>query len=169
MELLLLALYNHPSPQALITKFINCHTRQQRFAKRYAEEIVWIASKRGVDPYLIAAIVQVESRFKRNAVSPTHDYGAMQVNGRTLRYLGYFPDELTDSFYIGIDAGAQVIKSLQMNNAKKDLKWICKYNIGNQKSEATKRICDRYFKKVMYAYEQITNIVREPASECEGK
>lgn len=46
----------------------------------YAEVIVRESFKRGVSPRLVVAIAWHESGFRPNLVSPTEDYGLMQVH-----------------------------------------------------------------------------------------
>jgi len=167
MELLLAFLYEPiKDPQNAIQHYIRCQTYESRNAERYAQEIIWIANKHAMDPILIAAIVDVESKFRARAISSTKDYGAMQVNERTAKSLDKDPEELL-TFYSGVDAGTSVLKNIKRKYALRDINWICRYNVGNQRGEKISRICDRYLRKVMLSYNSIRSFYNfYPHSIC---
>lgn len=85
------------------------------------------AQKYDVDPALVAAVVETESRFQKHAVSAVGAKGLMQLMPRTGRWLGarnlYDPEQ-------NVDAGVRYIKYLQgrfdgnLNNT------IAAYNAG---------------------------------------
>ncbi|MFK3936699.1 phage tail tape measure protein [Alkalihalobacillus sp. NPDC078783] len=76
------------------------------YSGKYAKEINAAASKHGVDPHLIAAIIQQESAFKPNARSHAGAQGLMQLMPATARSLG-----VKDSYNVSqnIDGGTKYI------------------------------------------------------------
>jgi soluble lytic murein transglycosylase len=54
----------------------------------YAAEIEEWSHTAGVDPYLTAALIQVESGFRPDAVSPKGAIGLMQIMPETARWIG---------------------------------------------------------------------------------
>ena len=65
------------SPEA--GTIVDAARREMLVGLPYGSEIWRIAKRRGVDGLLVASIVQVESRFARNAVSPRGAVGLMQI------------------------------------------------------------------------------------------
>ncbi|MBT8428308.1 MAG: transglycosylase SLT domain-containing protein [Gammaproteobacteria bacterium] len=63
----------------------------QDTAARYGTLIVTHAAVAGVDPLLVVAVIETESRWNPRATSPTRDYGLMQLHVSETthrRYLG---------------------------------------------------------------------------------
>ncbi|ADL08388.1 lytic transglycosylase domain-containing protein [Thermosediminibacter oceani] len=75
MLLGLLALYNNIS---WFLKYL--------YPLRYEEYIVRYAAEYEVDPYLVAAVIKVESNFSPTAVSPKGAIGLMQLMPETARW-----------------------------------------------------------------------------------
>lgn len=75
----------------------------------YGELIHEKAQKYDVDPLLVAAVIEQESRFRRKAKSPVGARGLMQLMPRTGRWMGardlYDPEQ-------NVDAGVKYIKYL---------------------------------------------------------
>ena len=85
------------------------------------------AQKYDVDPALVAAVVETESRFQRTARSPVGARGLMQLMPKTGRWLG--ATNLYDAEQ-NVDAGAKYLKYLQ-GRFDGDLKnTIAAYNAG---------------------------------------
>ena len=76
------------------------------------------------DPYLIAALAWVESRWNPDIVSRTNDCGFMQTSAR---WSEYSCDELKD-LTTGIRVG---IGSIKYWRGRFGNDWLCHYNSGN--------------------------------------
>ena len=75
----------------------------------FGAQIVAVADRHGIDPLLVAAVVQSESAFDTMAVSPQGALGLMQMMPKTAEQLGvanvYDPSQ-------NLDAGASYLASL---------------------------------------------------------
>ncbi|HEY8417010.1 MAG TPA: lytic transglycosylase domain-containing protein [Limnochordales bacterium] len=87
----------------LAAAFMGKPVLRRLFPIPFAPEIAAAAAEHGVDPFLIAALVRVESRFDPHAVSPRGARGLMQVMPDTgqwiaaqLGWAGYDSDWLFD-------------------------------------------------------------------------
>ena len=114
------------------------------------------AQKYDVDPALVAAVVETESRFHRNARSPVGAQGLMQIMPRTGRWLG--ATNLYDAEQ-NVDAGVKYLKYLQ-GRFDGDLKnTIAAYNAGEGNVQRYGgvppfRETRSYVKQVMTRYQQ---------------
>jgi len=124
------------------------------------------AQKYDVDPALVAAVVETESRFRSRARSQVGAQGLMQLMPRTGAWLGarnlYDPEQ-------NIDAGVKYIKYLQ-KRFNGDLKQtIAAYNAGEGNVKRYGgvppfRETRSYVKKVMTRYEQRSQQLRDYAA-----
>jgi hypothetical protein len=114
------------------------------------------AQKYDVDPALVAAVVETESRFHRTARSPVGAQGLMQLMPRTGRWMG--ATNLYDAEQ-NVDAGVKYLKYLQ-GRFDGDLKnTIAAYNAGEGNVQRYGgvppfRETRSYVKKVMSRYQQ---------------
>jgi soluble lytic murein transglycosylase-like protein len=125
------------------------------------------AQKYDVDPALVAAVVETESRFRSRARSQVGAQGLMQLMPRTGAWLGarnlYDPEQ-------NVDAGVKYIKYLQ-KRFNGDLKQtIAAYNAGEGNVKRYGgvppfRETRSYVKKVMTRYEQRSQQLRDYAAE----
>jgi len=87
------------------------------------------ASKYGVSPLLIKAIIAKESGFDPNAISPTGDLGIMQINPKA------HPDFDVNKWYdpeYNIDYGVRFLKELINRYGKHGIEAIISaYNAGH--------------------------------------
>ncbi len=139
---------------------INDAIRAEFFAEEipYGELIHEKAEKYDVDPALVAAVIEQESRFKPRAKSPVGARGLMQLMPRTGRWMGarnlYDPEQ-------NVDAGVKYIKYLD-KIFKGDLKkTIAAYNAGEGNVRRYRGIppfreTRTYVKKVMKNYDKRT-------------
>ena len=116
------------------------------------------AQKYDVDPALVAAVVETESRFRQGARSPVGARGLMQLMPRTGRWLG--ASNLYDPAQ-NVDAGVKYIKYLQGRFDGNLKKTIAAYNAGEGNVKRYGGVppfneTRSYVKKVMTRYEQRT-------------
>lgn len=78
------------------------------YGGKWASYINSSAEKYGVDPWLIASVIQQESGFNQNAISPVGAIGAMQLMPATARGLGVNPYDLGSN----IDGGTKYLAEL---------------------------------------------------------
>lgn len=108
-----------------------------RYPLEYKTYIGQYSKENEIDPYLVAAIINVESRFNKEAVSPKNARGLMQIAEQTgqwgakeLKIEGYSEDSLF-SPKENIKIGSWYIKRLQREfDGKLDL-ILAAYNGGS--------------------------------------
>jgi soluble lytic murein transglycosylase-like protein len=95
------------------------------------------SKKYGFNPYLIMAIIYVESNFKRHAVSKAGAYGLMQVN------YAVWKDELKINFKkitqvdYNIELGLTILKSYLRETSGDILRALILYNNGYKYTNST--------------------------------
>ena len=110
-------------------KRINDSIRAEFFANEipYGKLIHEKAEKYDVDPALVAAVIEQESRFKPKAKSPVGARGLMQLMPRTGRWMGarnlYDPEQ-------NVDAGVKYISYLDKRFNGDLTKILAAYNAG---------------------------------------
>ena len=107
-----------------------------RFPLAYWDSIQQKAQERGMDPYLVLAVIRQESLFDRRARSPAFALGLMQLlpstAGRVAKQIGMPPptnDQLFDPD-INLTLGAQYLKQLLDRYSNNWFKAIAAYNAG---------------------------------------
>ena len=137
---------------------INSAIRREFFANAvpFGEIIHDKAQKYDVDPALVAAVVETESRFKTHARSQVGARGLMQLMPRTGRWLGarnlYDPNQ-------NVDAGAKYLSYLTQRFDGNLKKTIAAYNAGEGNVRRYQgvppfRETRSYVKQVMSRYEK---------------
>jgi len=108
---------------------INGAIRRQFFANAvpFGEIIHEKAEKYDVDPALVAAVMETESRFHRTARSPVGARGLMQLMPRTGRWMGA---RNLDDPEQNVDAGVRYLKYLQERFDGNLKKTLAAYNAG---------------------------------------
>jgi soluble lytic murein transglycosylase-like protein len=96
---------------------------------RYTQIIVEVASRHGVSPQLVAALIKAESNFKTKATSSRGARGLMQLTPRTASRYQVAPHELYDP-YKNIEAGVKHLKMLIQRYAGNLELAIAAYNTG---------------------------------------
>lgn len=109
---------------ALVTEAV----REEFFGEMPFGSLIWEkAAKYDVDPALVAAIVENESRFRPRALSHRGARGLMQLMPRTGRWMGaqnlYDPEQ-------NLDAGVKYLKYLEKRFNGNQTKIIAAYNAG---------------------------------------
>jgi soluble lytic murein transglycosylase-like protein len=141
-------------------KKVNDAIRAEFFAREipYGELIYEKAQKYDVDPALVAAVIEQESRFKPRARSHAGARGLMQLMPRTGRWMGarnlYDPEQ-------NVDAGVKYIKYLHKRFNGDLKKTIAAYNGGEGNVMRYRGIppfreTRQYVKKVMHNYDKRT-------------
>lgn len=139
---------------------INGAIRAEFFAESmpYGELIHQKAVKYNVDPALVAAVIEQESRFRPRAKSPVGARGLMQLMPRTGRWMGaqnlYDPEQ-------NVDAGVKYIKYLHKRFDGDLKKTIAAYNAGEGNVQRYRgvppfRETRSYVKKVLKNYDKRT-------------
>jgi soluble lytic murein transglycosylase-like protein len=137
---------------------INVAIRKQFFANAvpFGDIIHAKAQKYDVDPALVAAVVETESRFRSHARSQVGARGLMQLMPKTGRWMGasnlYNADQ-------NVDAGAKYLKYLNGRFDGNLTKTIAAYNAGEGNVRRYNgvppfRETRSYVKKVMSRYEK---------------
>jgi soluble lytic murein transglycosylase-like protein len=137
---------------------INVVIRKQFFANAvpFGDIIHAKAQKYDVDPALVAAVVETESRFRSNARSQVGARGLMQLMPKTGRWMG------ASNLYNAeqnVDAGAKYLKYLNGRFDGNLTKTIAAYNAGEGNVRRYNgvppfRETRSYVKKVMTRYEK---------------
>lgn len=141
-------------------KRINHAIRAEFFAEEipYGALIHEKAQKYGVDPALVAAVIEQESRFRPRAKSHVGARGLMQLMPRTGRWMGaenlYDPEQ-------NIDAGVKYMKYLHKKFNGDLKKTIAAYNAGEGNVQRYRGIppfreTRQYVKKVLKNYDKRT-------------
>ena len=128
------------------------------------------ARKYDVDPALVAAVVETESRFKSRARSQVGAKGLMQLMPRTGRWMGannlYDPEQ-------NVEAGTKYLSYLTQRFDGNLKKTIAAYNAGEGNVRRYKgvppfRETRSYVKKVMSRYEQRKKQMENYADQQQG-
>lgn len=123
--------------------------------EEYAFWIHTYAEKYQIDPYLMLALIKVESDFNQSAVSNTGDYSLAQINydvwKRELGSKGIKLDmtKLKNNHSYAIEKMAIILKLLKTRHSHKDKLWYGRYHSN------TKKYKSRYLKKVNLALNEI--------------
>ncbi len=136
--------------------------RQALYPRAYGELIDSAAAQRGLDPFLMAAIMRQESRFDHQAVSAASARGLMQFvyptaarlaasSGRPLRT----PRDLEDPA-LAIELGAAYLAELRALFGNEQHIMVAAYNAGEAQAGLWRRHCytsgaDEYFTKVGFS------------------
>ncbi len=97
-----------PPPPSFNLRFVEGHTPPET---PYGGPIFEVARRHGLNPELVAAVAEVESRFQPRAISKAGARGLLQVMPATGERLGFRPAELLDP-QKNLDAGASYLRQL---------------------------------------------------------
>ena len=146
--------------------------RRQFFSEEipYGDLIHEKAQKYSVDPALVAAVIEQESKFRRTARSQVGARGLMQLMPRTGRWMGardlYDPEQ-------NIDAGVKYIKYLQTRFDGNLKKTIAAYNAGEGNVRRYGGVppfneTQTYVKRVMHNYTKRHEQLKRYGQEMQG-
>lgn len=141
-------------------------------AWRVSEVILEESLKRNLDPMLVLAVIEVESRFQYSAISPVGARGIMQIMPDTGKYLtdtlgrelgiqpvAYRPESLDDPI-LNIRMGVYYLHDLRKQFRNLNLTLIA-YNAGpselQNRLENNEAVSQEYATLVLDAYKRYTN------------
>jgi len=116
-------------------------------ANYYAALIYVYSNENGLDPFLVYSIIQTESHFVPDAVSPKGAKGLMQVMPSWSREFGISPDDLFHPA-INILVGASILRG-ELKRLRNLRKALAVYNSGRSHEKG------KYVKKVMDIYKML--------------
>lgn len=97
----------------------------------FAADIVAAGLRHRIDPALLASLIEAESRFRADAVSPRGALGLTQVMPATARELGIGqPERLLTDPALAIDAGARYLRHLHARFGNDLPRVLAGYNAG---------------------------------------
>ncbi len=156
-----LELVKKKKQMSFIAGLIAMHRPSLRNTGEVAKHIVEVAGKRDVDPFYIAAIISVESRFLDTAKSRVGARGLMQLMPRTAKevfeqkYGVDGPPELTNP-ELNIELGVEYITRLEYQFRGNRYNALAAYNWGpgnvykvDRKRERFPRSVQRYASKIL--------------------
>jgi hypothetical protein len=154
--------------QVIDLALVTAEVREEFFAAMpFGSLIMEKARKYDVDPALVAAIVENESRFKPRARSHRGARGLMQLMPRTGRWMGarnlYDPEQ-------NLDAGVKYLKYLEKRFNGNQTKIIAAYNAGEGNVQRYGGIppfreTRTYVKRVKKSYERNTEKLEQHEQE----
>jgi soluble lytic murein transglycosylase len=121
---------------ALIILFNSSFFWKAMYPVQYMEEVTEAAERFNVDPFLIYAIIQIESDFKESRVSSKGATGLMQIMPNTAEWIvqqGNFPPDVLDAVNdpkVNIFLGAWYIAFLEKMFQHNHYAVIAAYNAG---------------------------------------
>lgn len=157
----------------------------------YKEDIGKFANKYNIDPYLVAAIIDVESGFDKDAISPKDARGLMQIAEQTgewgakeLKIDNYKKEDLFDP-KVNISFGTWYLNRLEKEFAGDLNLVLAAYNGGSgnvnkwlkdqRYSKDGKRLdkipfkeTENYVKRVSSAYESYKSLYKDVSFEDES-
>jgi len=120
----------------LLTALLGKPVLRRVFPIPFAHEIEAAAAESGLDPFLVAALVRVESRFNPRAVSPRGARGLMQVMPDTGQWIagqlgltGFHPDWLFEPA-LNLRMGAWYLRMLLDQFGDRPVVALAAYNAG---------------------------------------
>ncbi|WP_438447968.1 lytic transglycosylase domain-containing protein [Gorillibacterium sp. sgz5001074] len=103
---------------------------------RYKQEIATASANVGIDPYLVAAVIRVESNYKPELASHKGAVGLMQVMPDTAQWIferegfrGYKLEDLTVP-QVNIQVGTAYLAFLLQQFGRDQVKAVASYNAG---------------------------------------
>lgn len=160
--LLIAEILGQRAPSRVPTPLHPLTLRHALYPRAYGDMIDSAAGRRGIDPFLIAAIMRQESRFDHQAVSAASARGLMQFvyptaarlaasSGRPLRT----PRDLEDPA-LAIELGAAYVAELAALFGNEQHIMVAAYNAGEAQAGLWRRHCytngaDEYFSKVGFS------------------
>lgn len=122
---------------ALVTIVIFAMVKQALYPLEYKTEVIEYSNKYNLDPYLVLAIINTESKFDKHATSSQNAKGLMQITDATAEEMNEMTntaDEITDeNIYdeeVNIELGCKYLASLINRYDGNYYVAVCAYNAG---------------------------------------
>lgn len=134
-------------PEEVPIEWVDAGLRRQLYPLPFEAVLREQAALRGVDPYLLAAILREESRFDPEAVSPASARGLAQFVVPTARRLAReldLPDPLARDLFrpeVSIALGAGYLAELSARFAGREEAAVAAYNAGEAQAGLWMRYC----------------------------
>ena len=122
-----------------------------------------VAAKHAVDPALVRAVIEIESRFHSNAVSPKGAVGAMQLMPETARR--YSVADRRDAAQ-NIEGGVAYLKDLLARFNGNVALALAAYNAGENAVDRHGRGIPRYRETMLYVPQVLEAYLRHRSSEA---
>lgn len=91
------------------------------------------AKQFNVERDILSCVLYVESRYIVNVISETQDYGAAQVNIKTIKRYNFSINELLTNGDYNVKAAAMVLSDYRIAFRSDEINdWVARYNIGYQ-------------------------------------
>ena len=116
-------------------------------ANYYAALIYVYSNEKGLDPFLVYSVIQTESHFVPDAVSPKGARGLMQVMPVWSAAFGISPDDLFHPA-INVRVGTSILRG-ELKRLRNLRKALAVYNSGRAQEKG------KYVKKVMDIYKML--------------
>lgn len=126
--------------------------------EHYAWWVHSYSKKYNLDPFLVLAIIKVESDFNQKAISSTGDYSIAQINYKVWEKelkrkgikLNYY--KLKTNYAYALEMMGYILKTLKDNYGKKDSKWYARYHSNTKKHKLA------YYQRINKQLVKIRNI-----------
>lgn len=127
---------------------------------QYSQWIHTYSKKYQIDPYIMLALIKVESDFDSQAVSATGDYSLAQINYKVWQKelkregieLNFY--KLKNNSAYAIEKMALILQILKKRHAKKDPYWFARYHSN------TKKFKSKYLLKVKRQLATINTVTK---------
>lgn len=131
-----------------------------------APHIERVASRHAVDPDLVRAVIEIESRFHSGAVSPKGAVGVMQLMPDTARR--YAVADRRDAAQ-NIEGGVRYLKDLLARFEGNVALALAAYNAGEHAVDRHGRVIPRYRETMLYVPQVLEAYLRYRGSEAKSE
>jgi soluble lytic murein transglycosylase-like protein len=129
----------HPVDFKKVKEVAQALAPHEKNIDNYAWWVHNYAKKYNLDPFLLLAIIKVESDFNQKAISNTGDYSLAQINYKVWKKelerqgikLNYY--KLKTNYAYALQTMGYILKTLKEKHAKKDPKWFARYHSNTNK------------------------------------
>ena len=141
------------------------HSTQQKRRAQLDPLIERVAARQSVEPALVRAVIEVESRFQPQALSPKGALGAMQLMPQTARRYGVADrrDPLQN-----IEGGVAYLKDLLERFQGNIALALAAYNAGEQAVDRHGRVIPRYRETMLYVPQVLEAYIRYRAADSKS-
>lgn len=129
--------------------------------EHYAWWVYTYSKKYKLDPYLLLAIIKVESNFNQRAISSTGDYSLAQINYKVWKKelkrkgikLNFY--KLKTNYAYALETMGYILKTLKDKYGSEDPQWYARYHSNTYKYK------NNYYNKVNQALISIKSIQKD--------